>query len=294
MGQAEYKGDALHRSADVAALREQLETRFPGKWLSQSNVHRTVMTGLKQIDQGLTHGLMRRRVSEWIGHESSGKTTILRSIIRNWCAAGLYVVYIDSGNKLVASDWAFVAGHNRDEVRPASLFDREKSPVGKFFIVRNLNEPDVLWATEQLVRSAIFDVVILDAGSFSGLNKAYARIQRALDRSKTAFVLLRNEPNSKITSSTTWGCDSRFKFAWSEEIQCQSGLTGLVSIQPVIQGTVWRDGLTQNLEVSGDNHVPNRLFTHPQVPDRRTPKRGAGAKKTSTGSNSQAHEHVLL
>src|SRR5580658_3071800 len=98
----------MSNRTSVTALREQLETLFPGKWSAQTNSHRTVLTGLPQIDHGVAHGLTRRRIAEWAGSESSGKTTVLRSIVSNWCAAGFYVVYIDAWNKLLAADWAFV------------------------------------------------------------------------------------------------------------------------------------------------------------------------------------------
>jgi hypothetical protein len=287
----------MSNKTNVAALREHLETLFPGKWLLQTSSHRSVLTGLPQIDHGITHGLMRRRIAEWAGSESSGKSTVLRSIISNWCAVGFYVVYIDAWNKLFAADWAFVdkgAEDLRRDVHNASqqislfaqagnLFvhhgaDTRAEKKGKFLVVRNLKEQDLLWSAEQLVRSNIFDVVILDMGNSSALgSRAYARLQRALDRSKSAFVLMKDEFACSASSNLTWGCDSKFKFFWSRQVECQMGLLGSAAIQPAIEGTVSRDGVSQNMEVSGIRHVPNRLFTHPQVPDRRVPKPRAGA-----------------
>jgi len=360
----------MSNKSSVAALREHLETLFPGKLFSQTNSHRTVLTGLSPIDHGITHGLMRRRIAEWVGDESSGKTTVLRSIISNWCAAGFYVVYIDALNRLVASDWAFVdkiptidridgqqegianlknqstnllvkTGNvfpqegianlknqptnllvkTRDdfqqegianlenqptnllvktgndfpqedianlENRQLNLFRSPASKKGKFWVVRNLREQDLLWAAEQLVRSSIFDVVILEIGKPGGLNsRAYARLQRALDRSKTAFVLVKEVPIASTAGSTSWGCDSRFRFGWSPDVQCENGLNGAtVSISPSIHGTAWRDGLSQNLEIIENAHVSNRLFTHPQVPDRRIPKTRTRPEKETAGVDS--------
>jgi hypothetical protein len=264
----------VSNKSSVAALREQLETMFPGKLFTQTDWHRCVLTGLPSIDRGITHGLMRRRIAEWVGSESSGKTTVLRSIVSNWCAAGFHVVYIDALSRLIAADWAFV----------------DKFPInkqGKFWVVRNLREADILWATEQLVRSGIFDVVILEIDKPGGLNsRAYARLQRALDRSKTALVLVKDEPDIPGGGNTSWGCDSRFRFGWSQEVQYASGLNDtIVSIQPSIHGTVWRDGLSQSLEIKENAHVANRLFTHPQVPDRRIPKARTRAEKETAGAN---------
>jgi hypothetical protein len=140
----------------VAALREHLETLFPGKWITQSSSQRTILTGLSQIDQGITHGLQRRKIAEWIGSESCGKTTVLRTVIRNWCTNGMYVVYIDSQNRLLASDWAFVDKTEEDQTDPSAqqqinLFSDDSNRKGKFWIVRQINERDVLWSAEQLV-----------------------------------------------------------------------------------------------------------------------------------------------
>ena len=272
----------------LAALKEQLETLFPGKWFSQTNSHRTILTGLPQIDQGITHGILRRRIAEWVGAQSCGKTTVLRSAVRNWCAKGFYVAYIDTQNNLFASDWAFVdktetdleEGIKQDQSQnnfavqqQLNLLTKENTRHGKFWVVRKLREQDVLWAAEQLVRSGMFDVVILDTGCSNGLNsRGYARLQRALDRSKSALILLRDEnPNSSV-SATTWACDSRFRFSWTQEFSCETAFDKIISIQPNIYCSAGRDGLTQDLEIRGYPNVQNRLFTHPQIPDRRTPK----------------------
>lgn len=278
----------------VAALKEQLETLFPGKLYSPANSKRSIATGLQQIDQGITHVLMRRRISEWVGSESSGKTTLLRQAIQHWCNTGLHVVYIDAQNRLVASDWAFVDKDSDQLLEPMQKTDRfglnrqnslfessQKRRNGKFLVVRNLKEQDVFWSAEQLVRSNIFDVVILDTSRSSSLNsRSYARLQRALDRSKSTFVLVTQTPSfnqnikEQTWSNSSWGCDSRFSYKWSGNVRCEIALNNVVAIQPDIGGSISRDGLNQNVEVSTKGNVANRLFTHPQIPDRRTPKTG--------------------
>src|ERR1700722_7416223 len=93
---------------NVATLKEQFEQLFPGKWLLKGQNQKNLQTGLQDIDLGPSRGLARKRVTEWIGAASSGKTTLLRAIIANWCAYGLHIVYVDASNKLIPADWAFV------------------------------------------------------------------------------------------------------------------------------------------------------------------------------------------
>jgi hypothetical protein len=116
--------------------------------------------------------------------------------------------------------------------------------------------------------------VILDLGEKSSItSNLYARLQRALDRSKTSLIVLRDDDSS--TSSATWGSNLRFSFGFSGPIHTQLGLTGagnIATISPTIKGFIFKDGITKNLEVPVAAYVSNRLFTHPQVPDRRSSK----------------------
>src|SRR3982750_1321817 len=98
----------MSMQARVSTLRKQFEQLFPGKWLSGNERTRNLQIGVPEIDQGISHGIARRRITEWIGSVSSGKTTLLRNAIANWCAAGLNVAYIDTEGRLLASDWAYI------------------------------------------------------------------------------------------------------------------------------------------------------------------------------------------
>lgn len=251
-------------SVNVANLKQELEQLFPGKWLSGGEVGRTLKTGLDQIDLGPSAGLLRRRIAEWVGASSSGKTTVLRTICANWCANGLNVIFIDTNDRLVASDWCF----------PPS----EKQ--GRFWVLRGNRDSfkDSLWACEQLIRSRVFDVVILDLGEKNVIaSNFYARLQRALERSKASLIVLRDDDSS---SQPGWGASLKLSFVFTSPVRLELGLTGrddIASILPTIQGAVCKDGRSNNLEVSVFSNVQNRLFAHPQVPDRRSSKARTGA-----------------
>ncbi|HEY9680746.1 MAG TPA: hypothetical protein V6C86_04120 [Oculatellaceae cyanobacterium] len=286
---------------NVAALKEQFEQLFPGKWLLEESKQRHLQTGITGIDAGHSKGIARKRISEWVGAASSGKSTLLRTVVANWCAAGMHIVYIDTTNKLVPADWAFVeqgiSGSKPSNTVPSmhrhsprlTLFETNKSN-GRFWVVRNLmkgHKQDALWAAEQLVRSNIFDVVIFDATESLPLtSRFYARLQRSLDSSKAALLIIKDTEStvlgSKANTPSSWGCHARFNFGWSTEISQSStlyGLNGLAALVPAISSSTWKDGITNKHEITFSAYAKNSLFTYPQVPDRRVPKARASFKK---------------
>jgi len=284
---------------NVAALKEQFEQLFPGKWLLKDQQQRNLQTGFTGIDSGPSRGIARKRISEWTGAASSGKSTVLRTIIANWCAAGLHIVYIDAADKLIPADWAFVEqgisqkisgrapsnahSTNSSNFRNLSIVE-PTSPNGRFWVVRNLagkgHKQDALWATEQLVRSNLFDVVVFDATESPALSsRFYARLQRSLDSSKAALLIVKDEGSSGEASQSAWGCHTRFNFGWAHPVSFEYGLNGIAALIPTISSSVWKDGMTNSHEVAFCAYATNRLFTHPQVPDRRVPKARAKLKK---------------
>lgn len=282
-------------SVNVAALKQHFEHLFPGKWLQDQRDGKSLVTGVAEIDSVLGKGLARRRICEWVGTSSSGKSTLLRAAVANWCSSGFFVAYVDAQSRLVASDWAFVEQGNLGlSVNDATRLRAEPKAgqpkkSGAFWVVRKheknssdsdekvLGRDNALWSAEQLIRSQVFDVVILDLGSsYSVSSRAYARLQRSLDRSKAALVIVKDDDSQEIaavkTIQSNWGCHTRLQFSWTLPVHCRYGLFGIASMSPTINGCVSRDGMSQHIEVTVNAHEPNRLFTHTQIPDRRTTK----------------------
>ena len=302
----------MSKQGRVEALKQQFEQLFPGKWLTNSRRHKNLTTGLDAIDNGITRGIARKRISEWSGPLSSGKTTLLRNAISHWCAQGLNVAYIDCEGKLYPADWASIEKPGKGKfwiVRPDEKHVRreKKSDASEPTMLvskKNLMVQEATWSADQFIRSNAFDVVILDIGNnqfgqrkslgmgYSSVpSRIYARLQRALDKSKAALIMVsdnisgleidafdgaENNKNSakfsKNAPSNNWGCHARFVFNRGLAVRCEAGLNGVAMITPTIKLYAWRDGLTQEMEVSLGSTVPNRLFTHTQVPDRRTSK----------------------
>ncbi|MBX9667265.1 MAG: hypothetical protein K2X93_06585 [Candidatus Obscuribacterales bacterium] len=299
-------------NANVAVLKQQLEHLFPGKWLSGGDGDKILRTGIRDIDSGITAGFARRQITEWSGLSSSGKSTLLRGAIAHWCTNGLNVGYVDTFSRLVASDWAFVKEGHYGPV-PLNMMQRKGNAAGEFLVVRvseslaqhrssllnkgvnrsgasaqseAVSRKDVkqeaFWVVEQLIRSTIFDAIVFDMGESLYFNdRLFARLKRALERSRTALIVLKDRQlrehysTKKVDSdiaNSGWGCHTNMCFKWSAPIHYESGMSGLALISPAIKGVVSRDGMTQNMEAKLNMHVQNRLFTHPQIPDRRTPK----------------------
>jgi hypothetical protein len=292
--------------SNAAALKEQLENLFPGKWFFKNPNQRNLQTGFSEIDGSISRGITRKKISEWSGAASSGKNTVLRKIIANWCIAGLDIVYVDTANKLIPADWAFIergisgsklsnalSCGDPDELgldkldKPDKLDKADKldslGNLGHFWVVRNLTQKghkqDALWVTEQLVRANLFDVVIFDTTENLPLSsRFFARLQRSLDSSKSALLILKDK-SSSAPDVSYWGCHTHFNFSWSNPIAIEEGLNGIAALMPTISGSICRNGITNHYEVTFCAYATNRLFTHSQIPDRRIPKARTRIKK---------------
>ncbi len=263
--------------SNVAALKQQLEHLFPGKWVSGQARSKNLLTGLADLDQSLIRGLARQRITEWVGPVSSGKTSVLRTIIARWCASGYNVVYIDVGSKLNASDWAYVKEGQCGASFAGGTSPSAQSARGKFWVVRmnGGQRNSEVWAADQLIRSGEFDVVILDFGTASSSNnrtqkadRMAARLQRSLSQSRAALLVVRDGNEAE----SGWGCHVRLNCKWSSEVTCAYGASGTTQILPAVDGAIWKDGVSRPTKMVLTTNVANCLFTHPQVPDRRTPK----------------------
>lgn len=252
----------------VAILRKELEQRFPGKWLLKNDSPRKLKTGFAPIDDLFVSGLLRRRIIEWSGATSSGKTAILRSICTNWCESGLNVIYVDCYDRLHASDWCNL--NSRKNGEHFWVLRGGKS------VAKNNFFKESLWACEQLIRSQMFDVVILDVAAeniFS--NSFYRRLQQAVECSTAALIVLKDNASSSIAgaSISNSGNTPKFEFFLDEPLFFEyGGGADVISVHPTIRGVISRDGACKNLEVSTVSNVSNCLFTHPKIPDRRSPK----------------------
>lgn len=295
----------MNMQARVSNLKQQFGQLFPGKWLTATGERpRNLTTGLECIDLSLTRGIARRRITEWIGPLSSGKSTLLRAAIRNWCQSGLNIAYIDAEGKLLAADWANIdVGDNAGKfwiVRPPSNSHNatDNEQVVPLISRKTLLVQEAIWSADQFIRSNAFDVVILDFGNANpadsrkqGLaysnvpSRVYARLQRSLDKSRAALMVVRDanlanaDKTTQPAAAEGWDYYARFQFDIGTAIRCEARLGGVTLIQPSFKFSVFKDGMTQTREVMLECSTANRLFTHPQVRDRRTSKTRSRAQR---------------
>jgi hypothetical protein len=172
--------------------------------------------------------------------------------------------YRQNEGRTASLSQASARGSKEQEIYP------RKNSANKTFEKRNA----ALWAADQLLRSDLFDVVILDLGGLDSVQRSQkadrmaARLQRSLGHSKAGLLILRDSD----TAESGWGCHTRLNFQWGGKVHCDYGPAGVTRILPSVKCEVWKDGISQSTELILESHVPNRLFTHPSVPDRRTPK----------------------
>jgi RecA/RadA recombinase len=273
----------MNLKSRVASLKQQLETLFPGKF-TESRQLRHLPTGLREIDQGISRGIARQRISQWTGHISSGKTTLLRTAINNWCKSGLNVAYVDTQGKLLAYDWANIDNTKGKfwVIHPPETNQTTNTNIFSLLPKTNLYLQESLWSTNELIRCNAFDIVILDLGNINtnskkqthqGIthnvisNQLYVRLQRALDKSKAALIIVQDQ----ITNSHPANIfiHTSFSFSYGQS-QYKTTLAGIIAIMPTIECTISRNGLSQRMEVTIESSAENCLFTHPQISDRRT------------------------
>ena len=268
-------------NSKIGKLKEHLENLFPGQWININQRTKTLSTGLSFIDQGISRGLARQKISAWVGPASCGKTSLLRSVISRWLNCGFEIAYIDTQDKLLASNWICLENltdKDSEDKNTNNQAPDNQSP-GKFWVVRNLADKDYLWATETLIRSHVFEVIILDLDldnqnqQFNTQvnwrsNKVYSRLQNALSKSKTALLFLTN--NHRLPQG--WNFYARLDFQWAANIQYTEGLNGKTMLLPNIDCSITKDGLSHNTEVPISAYAANRLFTHSSIPDRRSAK----------------------
>ena len=155
-------------------------------------------TGVQTLDQRLEGGLPRGRIVELVGPVSSGKTSLLFSVLKQATHGGEMVAYVDTFDTL---DPGFAAQSGIDLQR--LLWIRCGSTPAH-------SMPSALRATDILVRAGGFGVVVLDLDS--GEKKAHSigrkvslhtwfRWQRALQGSPTVLGVL--EPVSSAGSASS-------------------------------------------------------------------------------------------
>ncbi len=214
-------------------------------------------TGIAALDAVLRGGIPRSRITEITGPLGAGKTTLVRQLVATTIASGTGVAYIDATRTLDPADWASL-------------------DTGWLRVVRPSDPARAVWSADVLLRSGAFALVVLDDPP--PLSRETAMRLAALAREKAAALVVLDE-----TSRLRVGVNVRM------EVRKRGGRWGsdrARHLQPastsVSDVTLQRGGARESIEVSHVVVVPNRLHTHPEVPDRRGVARNARVDRWST------------
>ena len=157
---------------------------------SQEHEPDILNTGINNLD-GVVEGCPRGRITEIVGPVSSGRTTLLLSILSEASRLGEYCAVVDTANSFDPAS-AEAAGVNLRRL---------------VWIRCNGNPEHAMKSADLLVHSGGFGVIALDFCEVSSritrripLSWWY-RFRRAIENTPSVFVVLENEPTLKSCAS---------------------------------------------------------------------------------------------
>lgn len=158
-------------SAQLNALRELLQERFPGATPLVQRVVTPVSTGLPELDRILPgRGLPRGKLTAWA--PLGGASAVLRAACQRVAAVGERAVWIDAEGT-IGAEW-----------QEGPLLVRPRDPLPRINALRS---------AEVLLASGGFALVVLSAGADpEGTERV--RLTRAAREGNSAFVALTDSP----------------------------------------------------------------------------------------------------
>ena len=188
----------------VAVLKKQFESLLGGHldWQSRPSPE-CVPTGVPSLDAA-TGGLPRGCLTEIIGPVSSGRTSLLLSILAQATAREEVCALIDA----------------EDAFDPTSA-DAAGVQLDRLLWVRcSQNAEHALKSADLLIQGGGFGLVILDLGDTPPAIArrisltSWFRLRRAVEHTPTVLVTLARQPNAKTCASLVIEC-ARNAAAWS-------------------------------------------------------------------------------
>ena len=257
-------------------------------------------TGVAALDAALhaTGGVPRGRLTELLGADGSGTTTLVRRLVARTLADGAWVAYVDATRTLAPRDWAGLGRRGAvTEEGVASLAGID--PPGphapeRLWVVRPPDATRAAWCADVLLRSGGFGLVVVDGAPVLSRAVALRLLQLARD-ADAALVLLgagtrasdlsgalrlrvRAAPGGygghappqvpSVPAAPASAAGRRWRSA------PEGG--GWHAVQRTVI-TVEKGGSHRTVEVSCAVGVARRLCAHPEVPDRRPVARPAGS-----------------
>jgi hypothetical protein len=188
----------------AALLQEQFAGVLTGPfgWQCRPEVE-TVTTGVREIDRA-TGGLPRGALTEIVGPASSGRTTLLHSILAGAAEREETCALVDAEDAFCPHD-AAAAG----------------AALKRLLWVRCVhNAEHALKATDLLIQGGGFGLVVMDLGDTPVASArrisltSWFRMRRAVEHTPTVLVSLSREANARTCASLIIEC-RRGKSRWS-------------------------------------------------------------------------------
>ncbi len=257
-------------------------------------------TGVAALDAALhaTGGVPRGRLTELLGADGSGTTTLVRRLVARTLADGAWVAYVDATRTLAPRDWAGLGrrGAMPSDDAAAATGLAGIAPLGpdapeRLWVVRPPDATRAAWCADVLLRSGGFGLVVVDGAPVLSRAVALRLLQLARD-ADAALVLLgagtrasdlagalrlrvRAAPGGygghappPVPAAPASAAGRRWRSA------PEGG--GWHAVQRTVI-TVEKGGSHRTVEVSCAVGVARRLCAHPEVPDRRPVARPTGS-----------------
>lgn len=137
-------------------------------WLSASRF----TTGSVGLDIALNGGVPRGAVTQFVGEESSGKTTMALKVCANiqWLygeEASIAWIAVEGFDKHWANTVGVSIPFTKAELALMRKRDRERfesiKEVGRFVVASAISGEDALQIAEEMIRSGLFQVVVVDS-----------------------------------------------------------------------------------------------------------------------------------
>jgi len=218
---------AVLESALRARKLDQTLTSRGDACVAPPYVASTAMAGL---DVGLQGGLPRGQLSEIAGPQSSGRTTLLLQVLAAATRRGEIAALVDTFDRL---DLASVVSAGTDLDRLLSIRGHGPAGASSLPALADRAIERALKAFNLVLQAGGFGVVALDLADapLAALNRipftTWLRVQRTIEGSDTACVLVTPLPLARSSGGVTLSLAGRAQWAGSEASSRSRRLAGL-------------------------------------------------------------------
>ena len=135
-------------------------------------------TGIPELDRALGGGIPRGRITEISGPLAAGKTTLMHGVISHMLATGAWVAWIDASRTLAPAPWAELGC--------------------RFVVIRPRSPHKIARAADLLLRSAVFNMVVIDGAPPLSRIQGIRLSQLAREHDAACVVLTHTLANSPM------------------------------------------------------------------------------------------------